>query len=216
MSEYLEPYRRAVREFGPGFESLLWNSEESQRARFGALAASVELADRTIADLGAGTGDLLAWLHGQGRAMRGYVAVEGVAELAERIRGRIDEEELPPSEVVEADFARDEHLFERLIDNHGVDLVFFSGSLNTFAEKLAKRVLERAWKACTRRTVPRAALAFNFLSDLRRDRARERGDPARRFDTLGLVRWAAERTPVFAVRHDYLGDHDATIVMHAR
>lgn len=214
MAKYLRPYRDAVRAFGTGFEALLWNNERMQRRRFEVLVEQIDLSGRTVADMGAGRADLLAFLVERGVPARAYLGVEGVEELREfcvtRARERAREGLWAAAAFPLADFVEEELIFQRLVREHRADTFLFSGSLNTLGEAIARRVLHRAWTALER--VPGGAVAFNFLSDLRRARG-EAGGPAVRFDTLSMIRFAFERTPIVAVRHDYLGDHDCTIVM---
>lgn len=214
MAKYLRPYRDAVRDFGTGFEALLWNSERMQRRRFEVFAEAIDLRGRTIADMGAGRADLLAFLVERGVSCRAYLGVEGVEQLREFCVARAKEH---ASEALWggalfplADFVEEELIFQRLVREHRTDTFIFSGSLNTLGEAIARKALHRAWVALER--VSGGVLAFNFLSDLRRTRGEPSG-PAVRFDTLSMIRWAFERTPVVCVRHDYLGDHDCTIVM---
>lgn len=212
MAEYLEPYRQAVRGFGTGFESLLWNSVRTQERRFEAMAQAADLTGRAIADLGSGRADFLAWLNARGVVYGRYVGVEAIDELLAFSRERAERERLPAATFLAADFAKDGGTFARLVGEHGVDTLTFSGSLNTFEEKLAKKTLERAWRAVA--DLEGGLLMFNFLSDVRRS-VKGTAPPAKRFRTVELIRWAFERTPRVVVRHDHLGDHDCLVAMHA-
>ncbi|MCB9844796.1 MAG: hypothetical protein H6811_02255 [Phycisphaeraceae bacterium] len=208
MGGYLDPYRRAVEAFGASFESLLWNSPYTQEVRFEAIAASVDLADRSVGDFGAGRADLLDWLASRDIRTRRYVAVEAIPELHAMCQRRAAS--FGAGALAErADFVQEEGVFERLIAAHGLDTLLFSGSLNTLSRDGAVGVLERAWGALS--GIDRGVLAFNFLSTLRRAGSDE--TPACRFDTMAMIRWAIGRTPLVVIRHDYLADHDCTIVM---
>lgn len=204
---YLEPYREAVRMHGPRFEALLWRSEDYQRRRFEVLAEVARPAGAVLADLGAGCGDLLGYLNAAGRAPARYVGVEGIEELVEPARARF-----PGSEWLVADFVRDKALFDRLVAEHGVTVMVFSGSLNTLDERTALVVLERAWNALHGREG--AVLAFNFLSSAGRKR-RESTGPANRFTSGTMFRWAQRASGRMLFRQDYLGPHDATIAVYA-
>ncbi|MAY74448.1 MAG: hypothetical protein CMJ31_06935, partial [Phycisphaerae bacterium] len=118
------------------------------------------------------------------------------------------------AEIIEADFASDESIGRTLISTERADVLYFSGSLNTFQHKAAAKILERAWEAVAQK--PGASLVFNFLSD-RCDAERRKlpTGPAHRFNTLKLLDWAMEQTPVVQFRQDYLAGHDATIAMTA-
>jgi len=211
VSDYLDPYRKAVRVHGAAFESLLWNSPEFQQTRFAALVDMIDPDARVIADMGSGRGDLAIWMHQHRVAYQRIIGVEAIEELLAYAQSRAEAEPIPRTTWVRADFAEDQAIFGELVRSHGADTFVFSGSLNTFSQRAACRVLHTAWTALER--TPSGALAFNFLSGLHRQRGRNRTGPAHRFDTIEMIRWASSRTPVFAVRHDYLGDHDATIVM---
>lgn len=207
---YLEPYRTAVRELGASFGSLLWRSAEAQEARFDVMIDTADLRGRVIADMGAGLGDLAVRMHARGVEYGGYVAVEGVPELAAEAGRRLAE--IPECGVVDGDFVADAKLFARLAKKHGVEVFGFSGSLNTLPQHEAERVIDRAWDAV--RTVKGGQVVFNFLSDRGR-REGENTGPAHRFDTQRLVGWALDRTPLAVLRHDYWGGHDATIYMRS-
>lgn len=209
MGEYLDPYRKAVAGFGASFEALLWNSREAQRARFAAIIDTVDPAGRIIADMGCGRADLLAMMAREAIPYAGYVGVEAIDELLEFSRQRAGQEHFEEAEFIAGDFASDPGLFDRLVAELSVDTLVFSGSLNTFGPELAEQTLTRAWQALAQ--TPGGVLAFNFLSD--RHTVPAPTGPARRFDTLGMIRWAFERTPIVAVRHDYLASHDCLIVM---
>ncbi len=209
--EYLRPYQEAVDRLGPGFEALLWNAPETQRRRFRAINTMVKLAGRVVADMGCGRADLAAYLRERGVAYARYVGIEGVAGLLEASRARATSESLPGCEFLAIDFVADESAFETLVRNHGVEVIAFSGSLNTLRQKDAQRVLDRAWDAVSR--VPGGVLVFNFLSD--RHESKGETGPAHRFKTDKMIARALDKTPMIRVRTDYLSGHDATIAMTA-
>ena len=204
---YLEPYREAVRAHGPRFEALLWRNETYQYTRFQVLAEAVRPKGRVVADLGAGRGDLLAYLNEMQQPPRTYVGVEGISELAESAKQRF-----PNSTWVIADFVRDATLFERLVGEHDASVLVFSGSLNTLDERTAMVVLDRAWDALRRRKD--GVLAFNFLSSAGRKRREETG-PANRFSSVRVFKWAQRASGRMLYRQDYLGGgHDATVAVY--
>lgn len=204
---YLEPYREAVRAHGPGFEALLWRSQEYQVKRFQILAEACRPTGRVLADLGAGRGDLLEYLQAVDQAPSGYVGVEGISELVEPAQKRFSD-----SSWVIADFVSDKGLFDRLVREFGVSVVVFSGSLNTLDERTAMVVLDRAWDALHR--LDGAVLAFNFLSSAGRKR-RESTGPANRFHSGNVFKWAQRASGHMLFRQDYLGPHDATVALYA-
>lgn len=204
---YLEPYREAVRAHGPGFEALLWRSQEYQVKRFEIITEASRPKGRVLADLGAGRGDLLEYLQAVDQVPSRYVGVEGISELVEPARKRF-----PDSSWVIADFVSDKTLFERLVSDFGVSVVVFSGSLNTLDERTAMVVLDRAWEALHR--LEGAVLAFNFLSSAGRKR-REATGPANRFHSGNVFKWAQRASGHMLFRQDYLGPHDATVAVYA-
>lgn len=224
--DYLKPYQKAVNSGGTGFESLLWKNREFQQTRFRVLCevacAGLNtreritdlslLKGRVIADMGAGRADLLRWLTDHRIDYGKYLAVEGVPELASFCRSRIADEKLEEAEVLEADFAADDTLFDSLTRSRGVELFLFSGSLNTFKQAHALKVIARAYKAIQPRS---GAVVFNFLSDLVQSPPTGDTGPARRFDTLAVFRELAKLAPRTILRHDYLEGHDATIGLFA-
>lgn len=208
MSEYLDPYRKAVEGFGTSFEALLWNSREAQEARFTAIIEAIDPTGRIIADLGCGRADLLAMMAREDIPYGGYVGVEAIDELLEFSRSRAQTEHLEEARFLASDFADEAGIFDRLVNEFSVDTLVFSGSLNTFSPDLADSTLSRAWASLAQ--TPGGVLAFNFLSDRHTTTP---SPPARRFDTLAMIRWAFEKTPIVAIRHDYLASHDCLIVM---
>lgn len=209
-SGYLEPYREAVREIGASFGSLLWKSADAQLTRFDVMIDTADLHGRVVADMGAGLGDLALRMHERGTEYGGYLAVEGVPELAREAGRRL--KGVPECTVLDGDFVSDQKLFDRLVKEQRAEVFAFSGSLNTLDQPDAERVLDRAWDAASR--CKGGQVIFNFLSDRSR-RMNENTGPARRFDTQRLVGWALDRTPLVVLRHDYWDGHDATVWMRA-
>jgi uncharacterized protein (DUF1330 family) len=213
IPEYLAPYEEAVERYGASFESLLWRSEEFQGERFRIICEVAQVAGRTVADLGCGRADLLEYLHTHRAGHARYLGIEAIDELADYSRRRVAEAGWTEAEIIQADFVGDTTIMERLVREHGAQVLIFSGSLNTLEPRRAAVVLDRAWDAV--RTVPRGTLVFNFLSTHGRRMTAPMG-PARRFNPTPLIKWALRRAPGVIVRHDYLGGHDATIMMSAR
>ncbi len=198
--EYLEPYRRAVGQFGATFDATLWNSRAYQRARFEVLRTTVDLEGLTLLDAGCGLGDLCEHLQACNVRYRRYVGLDGVPEIVACARQR----GLARAEFHVRDFVAD----PASLSLGSPDVICFSGSLNTVPEKQARQVVEQAWAAAARGVI------FNFLSDRAEPAvlARDTG-PARRFNTLDWIEWALRTTPQVLFRQDYLGGHDATIAM---
>ncbi len=60
---YLQPYRKAVEKFGPGFEATLWGTKEAQQLRFEVMIELAGFEECVILDAGCGQGDLgrISW-----------------------------------------------------------------------------------------------------------------------------------------------------------
>lgn len=210
---YLQPYEEATRRSGPGFESQLWMSKEAQDTRFRVLCDLGRFRNRVVADLGCGVGDFPIYMqkHAPECFPKSYIGIEGVHAMADHARERIQGEGVGRTLIEVGDFVADESLPDLLVNDAGAQVFVFSGSLNTLQQPDAEHVLARFWDALHRGG--RGTLIFNFLS-LRHNRGRTPANPpAVRFDPVELFDWALERTPLVQLRHEYLGGHDATIVM---
>jgi SAM-dependent methyltransferase len=206
---YLRPYADAARAHGTGFGTMLWRSPDGQKKRFEVIAQMID-QDRCIcADLGCGRADLLTYLADTSRVPDGYFGVDGIPDMFDAGQTVIRDLAIKNACCILADFVADSTLFQTLAADHRVNTFIFSGSLNTLEEPQAKALLDRAYHALP----STGLLIFNFLSD--RVPGGDTGEtgPAHRFDTLGMLDWAMERTPLVRFRHDYLGGHDATIGM---
>ena len=211
---YLDPYLKAAAEMGPGFGALLWHSPKAQKTRFRVIARMARTKGRVVADIGCGNADLLLDLHRRGRTPGRYIGVDGVPEMLGEAGRQAAGAGIDAVEWVEGDFVGDAGLMRRLVDERGVEVLVFCGSLNTLAQDDALGVLDRAWSAVSRRAG--GTLVYNFLS-IRHDRARTPAQPpAVRFDPVAMLAWSLDRTPLTTFRHDYLGGHDATVCMRVR
>lgn len=214
--DYLKPYIERLEETGPTFEALLWNNPDSQAARFRTIAQMVELHNRHILDAGCGRADLAHYLKQHTtQTPSHYTGIDAIPELLAVAQQAAQDNQLvtPPghTHLVNADFASAQSPDFYTSANPSApppDIIIFSGSLNTFEEKQARGTLRWAWKAANE------ALVFNFLSDKpgKIFRSKPNG-PAKRFNTLRMIRWALTKTPFVAVRHDYLAGNDCTILM---
>ena len=214
---YLEPYEKATREMGAGFESQLWMSKDAQRARFEVLAQVGRFKDRIVADLGCGIGDLPVYLHEHSSDLfpKSYIGIEGVEAMAEHARSRIVEAGIERTVFDVGDFVADDLLPDMLVNDAGAEVFVFSGSLNTLSMHQAMDVLDGFWYALrAAKTDDRSGtLIFNFLSDRHNENRTPASAPAGRFDPADMLDWALKRTPIVQLRHEYLRGHDATIVM---
>ncbi len=197
---FLEPYREAVRRFGPGFQSTLWSSREGQHLRFDVMIDLAGMDGRIVLDAGCGSGDFAQHLIERGVRFARYVGVDAVAEMVECARQR----SLPGCAFLVADLLRD----DTLLRETRPDIVCISGTLNTMDETSARRLVKTAFDAASQGVV------FNFLSN-RPDEAWGGKDlgPAHRFDTIRWLDWTLHLTPRVSFTQDYLDGHDATIMM---
>ena len=210
---YLEPYEKATREMGAGFESQLWMSKDAQRTRFEVLTQVGRFKDRVVADLGCGVGDLPIFLHehASDQFPKSYIGIEGVEAMAEHARERIEKAGVDRTLFDVGDFVADDSLPDMLVNDAGVEVFVFSGSLNTLSMSDAMDVLDEFWHAL--KSAKRGTLVFNFLSDRHNADRTPASAPAVRFDPADMLDWALKRTPIVQLRHEYLKGHDATIVM---
>jgi len=199
----LEPYCNALACHGPTFGVTLWKSRRSQRARFKVLSRMLDLKGLTVLDAGCGLGDLAGYLADRRIAVGRYIGVDAIPELICHLRTRA----MPGAEFIHADFAADLDAFASLARAHGADVIVFSGSLNTFEQPVAMRILDRAFESA------RIGIVFNFLSTSSPKPPKNPDDPARRFDPAIVLAWALSRTPHVGFRTDYLRGQDATVAM---
>ena len=197
---YLEPYRQACDAFGDTFEVTLWASRHSQIRRFEVMAQLQDLNAKRVLDAGCSRGDFAAFLVERGIDYASYIGVDGLAQIIAHAQSR----NLRSAEFHYGDFLQDPALL-RISDPQ---VICISGALNTMTDRQVDRVLSACW------TATQQVLLFNFLSDLAEPHAPAQTSPARRCDTLKLLRWACSQTGSVIYRQDYLRfGHDATIMM---
>lgn len=197
---YLEPYRDALRRFGPGFAATLWSSREAQQLRFDVMIDLAGFDGKSVLDAGCGTGDFAQRLIDRGVRVCRYVGVDAVEGFIVAARSR----NLPHCEFIVGDMLADASIMRGVHP----DFVCVSGTLNTMDEESARRLVQTAFEHAAHGVV------FNFLSN-RPDEQWERKDlgPAHRFDTIRWLDWALHLTSRVRFAQDYLDGHDATIVM---
>ena len=194
---YLEPYVQAARQWGAGFQALLWASTKTQRARFEAIRRIHPLAGKSVLDAGCGRADLMGYLLDRGTHPADYIGLEAVETLAAAAEDR----RYPDTRIIRGDFVSEPaKLFV------GADVVVFSGSLNTMQDDLFYRTLNRAYDATAQ------AVVFNFLASpglAGKDFLVWHRQP----DVMSFARKAADEVHVLA---DYLpGDVTVAMVKHA-
>lgn len=131
-------------------EVLGWESSEAQASRFSVLLKLIPKGSFTLLDVGAGLGDLLAFLRQRGVPAR-YTGVDILPEMVNRARGRF-----PDGRFECADIISDENWGERF------DVVYASGIFNLmmqdnmgFVGRASKRFFELTTRLCV----------VNFLSE---------------------------------------------------
>lgn len=214
--DYLNPYEQAAQTHGPAFEATLWMSKPKQLGRFEVFVQEIDLAGRSIIDAGAGLADLAQYLLDNDIQYERYIALEGVKAMADQAAAR----NLPRTRVHNIDFASDEHVFQNtaqdsggnggsggISEGEGVEVILFSGSLNTFQQDHALAQVDRAWQVASH------AVAFNFLSDRHHKRNPVDPFPAVRFNPVEVLDFALARTPAALIRQDYYEGHDCTCIM---
>lgn len=204
---HLQPYRDAVRRFGPTFEATLWGTEDAQRLRFDVLIDMIGLATGerddhapALLDIGCGRGDLAARLIERCIAFSRYVGLDALPEMIDAANAR----NLARCEFKVMNVVRD----AKSLEAFQPDYCLISGTMNTMDDATAKRLVHAAFEAAAQ------GVAFNFLSD-RHDpkwNAQPLG-PARRFETLAWLDWAFSLSPRVSFAQDYLDGHDATIAI---
>ena len=143
-------YRRLISPGRRNYEILDWASAESQQARFAVLARAVDLAGKSLLDVGSGLGDLWAYIkHHQISGVQ-YTGVDILDEMVRAAR-RMH----PDATFIQADIFANETFAPKQFD-----VVFCSGAMNvdlgnnrSFLPVAAARLLHLA----------REAAVFNLL-----------------------------------------------------
>ena len=112
-------YRPRITPRRENYDILDWASAESQRARFAVFAREIDLAGKSLLDVGSGLGDLWAYLKARGL----YVDYTGVDILKDMVR--VAERTHPDARFIQADIFASEPFGDRQFD-----VVFCSGAMN--------------------------------------------------------------------------------------
>ena len=197
---YLDPYRDAALRYRDGFGVTLWASERSQQRRFEVFVELAYLHGKRLLDAGCSRGDLAKFLVESNVDFESYVGLDGLPSVVDHANAR----NLPSCTFIHGDFVQQSDL----LGTGDPQIVLISGTLNTMTDPQVYAVLEAAW------TDASETLLYNVLSDRCSSKAPPQDDFARRLDTLRLIEWATNKTPVVVFRQDYMANgHDATIMM---
>lgn len=197
-NSYLTPYQIAAAQHGGAFETTLWNSPKTQRARFEVIAQLCPMSGSTIIDAGCGRGDLLDYLIEIDRRPRQYIGVDALEEMVAAAL----EKKLPHAEFVHEDFFANPTVLRR----YQPAIIVYSGSLNTMDDSEFFLALNTAVG------IAEIGVIFNFLSTRFNQGWVDDSGIARRHPpdlVVGkMLEWDLNR---IELRHDYLEDHDCTI-----
>jgi hypothetical protein len=150
----LDLYRTNFLEHGETPKGVFWNDQLTQQLRFDRLTRNLMLPTSgfSIHDVGAGLGDLHAFLNQRGQTHR-YGGTELVPEMAESIRRRF-----PEAEIASDDFLSD-------ANKPDADFLVLSGTLNLCTSDRAewgehvRQVMLKMWECA------RSGIAVNFLTN---------------------------------------------------
>jgi len=180
-------YSRRFAEHGHSQEALGWGKKGKQDVRFEVLASRWDFAGARVLDIGAGFGDLYAYLKPRGiRSYHGYELVPALAEKGRQLYGRNKNFRLTAGDFLGLPLARD------------YDIALISGLFNF---KLARgnndefiaAVLGKAFARCS------VGVAANFITDRvdYREKLLFNASPEK------IVALALTLTRSFVLRNDY-------------
>lgn len=112
-------YEPRLTDLTENYDILDWASASSQEARFAVLADNVELAGKSLLDVGCGLGDLWAYLCRRGIAVD-YLGIDILEKMVQAARQRHPEARFEQADIFAAD----------ALPAAGYDVVFCSGALN--------------------------------------------------------------------------------------
>ena len=117
-------YEHRITSDRAGFSIADWTSAETQRARFEVFAENVNVAGKSLLDIGCGTGDLLAFLQLNGIAAD-YTGVDILEKMV-----RESQKRNPAGRFICADIFCEDAVNEHPICAQRFDVVFCSGAFN--------------------------------------------------------------------------------------
>ncbi len=189
-------YTWLLREFGPQSPLALgWHNRESQQLRFEIFARHLNLAGKTVLDIGCGLADFYAYLASRGISCH-YIGVDITPSMVEVARQRYPGIDIRLEDAMDTGFSI------------SADIVVFSGTFNYRVpshDAFLKRVITRLWG------FSREALAFNVLSAITPHNTK---DPHLAYiQPSRILTLAQQFTPFVRLDHSYL-IHDFTTVMY--
>jgi len=145
-------YEARLREHGPTARGMDWKDERSQHLRFAMLVDGLELAGRSLHDVGCGSGHLLDFLRARGIDAR-YSGSDLSAEMIAAARARhpgipFERADLLADELAPSDVLVTSGLFH-------VKLAASDADWSAFVRDMVRRMY----------TLCRHAIAFNLMSD---------------------------------------------------
>lgn len=191
-----EHHTGLLERFGKDDPRVVWNSRESQEARFAVLVEVGDLHHATILDVGCGLGDFWAYLKRKNIDFADYLGLDINPQMIVSAR-----EKYPAARFEERDLMR-----SPLLPNQ-FDYVFASGIFNMVIpgwERMTFQTLRHMFETSRR------GVAVNFLSRLSGN-----SNPAARYSLPSEILPFVERelTHRFALRHDYRAN-DFTVFLY--
>ena len=145
-------YESRLREHGPTARGMDWKDERSQRLRFAMLVDGLELAGRSLHDVGCGSGELCAFLKERGLDLA-YRGSDLSAEMIAAARARH-----PGASFERADLLHDEIAPSDVLVTSGLFHVKLAASDSDWGA-FVRDMVRRMFALC------RHAIAFNLMSD---------------------------------------------------
>ena len=199
MSKYLEPYQRAIKQFGPGFWATLWRNPGKQQLRWDVFMDMVDhriLGHHTVMDVGSGDGSFLEFFR-EHMGNIAYIGIDGIPEQVQLAKSR----DIENAEWHCVDFMDDPAV---LRCPHNWALI--SGTLNNMEQDVAMDLLIKIWLTCEN------GMIFNFLC-ASTEWDGTYADGIITHDPIEWLKWARSLTRDVVYTQEYLHGADGTILM---
>ncbi|MCX7749270.1 MAG: class I SAM-dependent methyltransferase [Clostridia bacterium] len=183
---------------GPEYKILGWESKEAQQLRFNILISNIEINNKTVLDVGCGTGNLLEYLTEQGFEVN-YTGVDILQSMLEYVK----------SKGLQGRFYNIDIFKENIFMEDEFDVIYASGifNLNLGNNKEFLTNALRLFLKLSRKTV-----AFNLLSS----RSPDREEKYFYFDeqeVLKLIEKACKKSFDVKIVNSYL-ENDFTVILN--